>query len=459
MNIFQRIAWKALKKFIPRSRFYSFPALLGGTTFDYESKARPRSNSIAVACVNWISRTFPEAPLQIMDLEEKAPVIGHELEKLLRRPNDAYSGNLLWMATLADWNFDGNAYWLKVRSGAGKPVQLWWVPQSLIEPKWPVDGSEFISHYEYRPQWEPIELDPEDVVHLRYGMDPSNLRKGLSPLKALVREIYTDDVAADWTAAILRNLAVPGLVISPKDKNATLTPDAKDYIRDQVKARAGGDERGGTLILDGAVSADIISYSPRELALPELRDIPEERVSATLGIPAAVVGLGTGLQQTKVGATMGEMRELAYENNIIPTQRLMAGELNAQLLPEFADPDEFAVSFDISKVRVLQDDQNDLWERGREAWDAGLITRNQFLSMTGQEIVADGDVYKVGLADMFVPASGEGKATSKSRSNGRYEGKQDPPDDDDRQSLEQSMERALTKFFDGQLGRVLDEVR
>jgi hypothetical protein len=34
---------------------------------------------------------------------------------------------------------------------------------------------------------------------------------------------------------------------------------------------------------------------------------------------------------------MSEMREQAYESNIIPTQRLMAAELRTQLLPDFGD--------------------------------------------------------------------------------------------------------------------------
>lgn len=458
--------WHSVKQFIqmrfPGGRLYALASLLGGTSFDYAAHARPRSNAIVVACINWICRTFPEAPLQVLDTSngKDVPVPGHALEQLLRRPNDFYSGTLLWMATLADWVIDGNAYWLAVRSGVRQVVQLWWVPHSLIEPKWPDDGSEFISHYEYRPRSVPLRLEVDDVIHFRHGIDPENIRLGLSPLKALVREIYTDDAASNWTAAILRNLAVPGLVISPKSENAVMGEPAKDSIRKQIAARAGNDMRGGTLILDGAVSADIVSFSPEQLQLTDIRDIPEERITAALGIPAAVVGFGSGLQQTKVGATMHELREMAYENNIIPSQRLFAEEMNTQLLPNFADPDRFTLAFDLSRVRVLQDDQSELWKRAVGAFDGALLTRNQALAMVGREAVGPtGDVYKVGMQDIFLPAgTAGGKRAPGPHGNGRFSGKDlPPPDDADRRQLERSMEDNLTEFFSGQLGRVLAE--
>jgi hypothetical protein len=58
-------------------------------------------------------------------------------------------------------------------------------------------------------------------------------------------------------------------------------------------------------------------------------------VSAALAIPAAVIGFGTGLQQTKVGATMREMVKLAWQGGIEPNQAIMADELDRSLLPEF----------------------------------------------------------------------------------------------------------------------------
>ena len=110
---------------------------------------------------------------------------------------------------------DGNAYWRKVRNGYGKVVQLWWVPSWMIKPVRPNDGSAFLSHYEYRVNNQVFRLDPVDIVHFRDGVDPSDDLRGLSRLKAVLREVCTDNECATFSAAIMRNFGVPGVIISP----------------------------------------------------------------------------------------------------------------------------------------------------------------------------------------------------------------------------------------------------
>jgi hypothetical protein len=62
--------------------------------------------------------------------------------------------------------------------------------------------------------------------------------------------------------------------------------------------------------LTGGTTAMQLGFAPRDLDLSALRNVAEERVCAALGVPAAVVGFGTGLEQTKLGATMRELRQL-----------------------------------------------------------------------------------------------------------------------------------------------------
>ncbi len=350
----------------------------------------PNVNSIVMACVLWICRTFPEAPIQVTEEDEDGtvtPIKRHPLTVLLRKPNPYYSGVLLWYASITDFLTTGNAYWLKVRSGSGKVVELWWVPQFMIQPQWPKDGSVFISNYIYRPDADQhIPIDVQDVVHLRYGIDPRNTRKGLSPLASLLQEIFSDDEAGRFTSAILKNLGVPGVVLSPNDPGqGVVNAEDLERIKGEFMARFGGERRGEPLIMSGKTSVDVLSFSPQQMDLKALRMVPEERISACLGIPAAVAGLGAGLERTKVGATMREMREQAYESCIIPTQRLLAAELDAQLLPEFTDDPSAEVGFDLSKVRVLQADEDKVHERARGALLSGLLTRNKALLMIGQK--------------------------------------------------------------------------
>jgi hypothetical protein len=102
-----------------------------------------------------------------------------------------------------------------------------------------------------------------------------------------------------------------------------------------VQSNFTGDKRGQAMMFTGAMNAQLLQYNLQGFDVGPIRDIVEERVSAALAIPAAVIGFGTGLQQTKVGATMREMVKLAWQGGIEPNQAIMADELDRSLLPEF----------------------------------------------------------------------------------------------------------------------------
>jgi len=354
------------------------------------------SSSVITNPVMWMARTFPEAPLIVAD-QEDAPVLLHPMVQLLRRPNPYYSGTLLWMATIVSWLMNGDAYWIKIRNGTGTVSEVWWVPTSIIEPA--VDpGREdvFITHYVYRPNGEEVRLENEDVVHFRYGLDPDNPRVGWSPLKGVLREVFTDDEAANFTAALLRNMGVPGVIVSPKGDREP-SPDDVAAAKSYVKEEFTGDRRGEPLVFSGPTEVSQFGFSPEQLNLKALRRIPEERVSGAIGIPAIICGFGAGLDRSTF-ANYAEAREAAYEDGIIPTQRLFAEDLWHQLLPDFdGQHASRTVGWDRSKVRVLQDDRNKEAERAATLVKAGLFTRAQGLQALGEETTPADDVYLLPL--------------------------------------------------------------
>lgn len=377
----------------PSATWLSLP----GTKFDYSRHVRnPLQNSAVAATVGWVARAFPEAPLEVWDVDsdgERAIVNPHELSALIRRPTAYHSGTLLWMSTITELLVTGNAYWLIVRNGAGRPVELWPIPSVLITPKAPATVSDvFISHYEYRPSGKPVRLEVADVVHIRHGIDPDNMRKGLSPLGALIREIYTDNEAGNYSAALLRNFGMPGVVFSPRDAEF-IDAEAREEIKTRYRQEFGGDNVGGVLVSSGAATVTPIGFSPADMDLASMRQIPEERITAGLGIPAAVVGLGTGLETTKVGATLHEYREQAWENAVVPLQRLIAEQVQNQLGPRFRLRPSQELAFDLRHVRVLQDDQDKLYSRLTGAVSGGWLKVSQAQAMAGLEVDEEQDGY------------------------------------------------------------------
>lgn len=335
-----------------------------------------RNSAIVVACLNWLTQAFLEAPLRVRryDGDDLVPEPRHPLLMLIRRPNPHYAGRMLWKATIADHRATGNAYWIKVRSQAGRVVELWWAPSWTMEPQWPDDGRTYISHYTYNVgRGEPIRLDPSEVVHFRHNLDPRNPRKGISPLAPLLREIFTDDEAATFTAALLSNLGIPGTIISPADNETEITGDQATQMKAEFEQRFTGDNRGRAMVLGGHVKVDTVTFTPEQMQLRELRRLPEERIAAVLGTPAVLVGLGAGMDKM-IYNNYSEAREAAFEEHLIPLGQDLAEELMLQLVPDFEDVENVELDFDTSNIRVLQEDQNAMATRLEVMLRSGQIT-------------------------------------------------------------------------------------
>lgn len=349
--------------------------LSGRSRFDYASAVGDGTqNSAVAACLGWIGRTFPEAPaiVQRRTGTEWEAIPGHPLVALLEQPNPYYSGAVLWAATLASYHANGNAYWIKDRARAGGVAGLWYTPHDLIEPVSESD-TVFVEYYRYRVAGREFRLDPADVVHFRNGIDPENPRLGCSPLKTALREVFADDEAALFFGSLMRNMGVPGIIVSPSTDQGMIAPDEAEVIKAEMEQRTGGDNRGRTLVIGGSVKVEKLAFNPEQMDLKNLRRLPEERISAVLGIPAIVAGLGAGLDRSTF-ANYAEAREAAWEDNIIPTQRVIAADLTTQLLRDFDDNPALRVRFDNSEIRVLQPDENAKTTRVIQQLQAAAIT-------------------------------------------------------------------------------------
>jgi HK97 family phage portal protein len=376
----------------PQASYQWWAGSYGRSRLDYQGAVGDgRGSAIVVACINWTCRAFLEAPLRMRryDGDDLVPEPRHAMLALIRRPNPFYAGRALWKATIADRQASGNAYWIKVRSAAGRPVELWYAPSWTMEPKWPDDGRTYISHYEYNVnRGEPIRLDPSEVVHFRGQLDPHNPRKGISPLATLLREIFTDDEAATFTAALLSNLGVPGTIISPADSDTEITQPQADQMKAEFEHRFSGDNRGRAMVLGGNVKVNTVTFTPKQMQLTDLRRLPEERVSAVLGTPAVLVGLGVGLAHS-IYNNYAEAREAAFEEHLIPLGMDLAEELMLQLVPDFERVENVELDFDTSNIRVLQEDQNAAATRREVELRSGQMTVAEARQEAGRKPLAD----------------------------------------------------------------------
>lgn len=390
-----------------RSAGYTHPSSGGWDTRwrlpserDYARRVGDGSGSNLVGPgIDFITDSFVEAPIRVREYGEKGElgdaILDHPMKRLLENPNPYYSGELLMMPTIADWIVDGNAYQVPFHwTRAGEPTDLYYVSHKYIEPIADKKGRKFLSHYEFKSGrgTKPDEIGPNELVHLRWGLDPSNPLKGFSRLKRVLREIYTDEEAARFTAALLHNYGVPGLMIWPKDDSIEFE-EAQELKRDII-SKTTGDHRGEPIVMTTASDLKEYGFNPQEMDLSNLRAIPESRVSAALQIPAAVLGFLAGMAQTKVGATMLEMREMGFETGVAPKMRLIAGDYRTQFLVHWTnDPLLYKIDYDLSEVRVLQEDQGKLVRRVDTMVAGGWCTVKRAKQLVGEVPEEGDDIY------------------------------------------------------------------
>ena len=386
---------------------WPFAALLPRTRIDYASEMGDGTRSdIVMGNVHWLMTNIQEPPIAMsrraQDGDEQ-PVERHPLLDLLESPNPAYDGAILLAATELSYIVDGNAYWLLVRSGAGRVVEIWWVPHWMIEPRWPRDGSEFISHYRYTPGSVPINLDPEDVVHFRFGLDPDNQRKGLSRLKTVMRELFTDSEAANWTAALLKNGAAPGVVISPEPGDSEVHPDDLQATKSYVQDRFTGDNRGAPLVLGGATRIAEFGFNPRQMNLKDIRRVPEERGCAAIGVPPIIAGFGAGLEHATY-SNYEIAQRVVYRSNLVPTWRSWGRTIRRQLLTHFeSDIAPYQVYFDTSEIEALQEDESARVERLLKELAGSGIMLSEYREARGWEVKDNQRVFLRALNIIEVP--------------------------------------------------------
>lgn len=359
------------------------------------------ANSAVFACLHTLCTDYPEANLRVYrgdaESDQADVLIDHDLEELWKKPNLSLTGKSVgyWL----QWakQVDGNAYLRKVRGPGLVPVELWPVSPAQM---WPVTTKEdsargvFISYYAYAPDptnRQIIEKVPiEDIVHFRLGLDPNDRRLGCSPLKHLFREVFGDDEAAKWTESLLKNYAVPGLIVTiPREESRLFTEEMALALKAKIEAAFSNDNRGHVNVLKGGATMEQFGFSPEQLSLTSIRRHFEERVSAALRVPLAVAGLG-GTSQLATHSNLRELRELYTETALLPQYTFDAATINLQLLPDFTKERRVFARYDISKMRALQEDVGRLWSRLDNAVKTGWMVPDTACKIAGVPLLPDG---------------------------------------------------------------------
>ena len=390
-----------------------FPKMAGGWLTS-RAKVDPRKvgdgmgNSAVVAVTTALGSAYLEPPIgEYVRVEgEWVRVDDSPAADLINNPNPHIETEMLWTYEVAAIASYGSAFYHIVRNGLGEPVQLWPLYPAFMSPHTPKDGSQFLSHWEYKipGSYAPVKIPVTDVVQRRWKMDRNDHRKGEAPLKSILMEVLQDDEASMFSTSLLTNLGVPGVILSPTDPSDP-GPSDPAAVAQMFKSKFGGTNRGEPFVSSNSLKVDMVSFSPEQMDLTALRRVPEERISAVLGWPAILSNLGAGLTSTSGTGEAGTLRENATESTLVPMWRLAGKQWTRQLLYDDAyggaDPSK-QLRFDLSQVRSLQGDEDKLVARMDVAVKGGWATVAEGRRAIGLDVEPQHEVFLRNISTMAV---------------------------------------------------------
>lgn len=337
-------------------------------------------NSAVGAVLGWMCDEVCKAQIQVvrtMADGSEEPVFNHPLVTFIENPNPYQSYAEISTAIYRDYVVDGNAYVLLVEGLGADLVEYWHIPTSRIQPRWPLDGSQFIGWYDVIVDGIPRPVPVESIVHFRDGKDPTNERLGLSRLKAGLRAVSSHNQAEAYTFALLKNMGMPGLLFSATDPTHEFGEDAVKRLKGTARAGWGGDKRFEPMVLDMPVKVDTMGFSPEQLRLEKLPAFNEATICALIGVSPMVVSLpSAALHNTYANAA--DARVGAW-SRLQAIQRSIGMTLTRQLLPRFqsGNAKSLKVCWDYSKVDALTEDADKRAARAREGYTVGILYKSE----------------------------------------------------------------------------------
>ncbi len=179
----------------------------------------------------------------------------------------------------------GEAYLWCTNRYADNTVRNW----VMLNPSWvDVEMMGQIRTYFLGNRKEGVDITG-DVLHLRYLSWPG-FPHGIGPLEALATNIFGVEAMEQYAANLALRGGIPWGVLSFPG-NLT-EPQAADARYNFVKARMSA--MGAPAVLSGGVTLQPMTFNPKDMALLELRQFSEARISTLLGVPPMLMALPSG---------------------------------------------------------------------------------------------------------------------------------------------------------------------
>ena len=350
------------------------------------------SKSPRLAVVDRIASDIANVSGKLLRVNEdgsETEITSHRFLDFMEQPNPLYemTSSAMWRLHEIYLLLVGESFFLIERDEYNRPVELWNVPPHWVKMT-PYLGSPSYTIVSTSGLTMTVPVDDMFVMKQLNPLDP--FLRGLGVAESIADEVEIDEYAAKFQKRFFYNDAEPSLVF--------LMPDATNDQSDAFMARWNQKHRGvenshRVAALSGNVDVkELGSSNGKSLGFIESRIAIRDAVLEHFGVPREIMGITENSNR----ATADSAQYIYAKNVLMPKIRAREEAINKQLLPLFGEG--LVWRFD----PVVPYDKDFDKAKALDAYNAGLITKNEARRLIDLPDTEGGDVFKVSINDLFL---------------------------------------------------------
>ena len=230
-----------------------------------------------------------------------------------------------------------------------------------------------------RPESDPVNFDPEEILHFHLNNDPNHELFGISPMETIVWEARTDLSAMFSNLAFFRNDAQPA-VQYVLDESLSLEEQkaAVAMINDSFKGAA---NRHKAAVMAGVKEVKVLSVSQKDMEFLEGRKFTTDKVCAAYGVPKFMLGY----TETVNNNNGTELTRNFHEGTVKPIEESIEEVINQDFFARLGISE--AVNFRFREKDF--ESQQSREERALNMLREGALSLRQFKMKLGMEITPE----------------------------------------------------------------------
>jgi hypothetical protein len=299
--------------------------------------------------------------------------------------NEDYDWRTMMGGVLLGDDCAGNGFLLKRYGRMNQVIGFRWEPHTLVRPK-TLGTTQLIDRYEYgAPGSSAIDLEKEQVVHVRSDLlDPADRRLGLSRLAGVVRDVVSDNELSSWLAALLLSGAAPDVIMSPKESTSKSewSPAKIREVR-QLWQSLRRESRGAPFPTPFPMEITPYTHSPEDMQLDQTRQGPAGRILAAMGLNAMALGLP---DPNKTYSNLEQALDAAGKRTILPMLSRWGWQIGHQCFDDFGiDKRRYRLAWNTKSVSWLQDETDQLHTRAANTFKHGGYDLYRYKEVIGEK--------------------------------------------------------------------------